>query len=754
MSATNSNALFTLLILIFTFNIAFSQHPLTIGDNFELGGSSGDLVHDFIVDTDGSIYVVGQTSSTDADFSPLSSGFGAFIMKVNGAGTIEWVEAIKSSSLEFFYDIHKSSDGFLYAGGKGIINSGVLESLSGVVSENTSGGNLGYGGYDGVVMKVSTGGVVQWIRTYGSGSPDLVFGLHDNPNGDLAVIANTISSGGNDVPVTNINLSKIWIFTVDKTDGAITTVNQVHAGNQSGNDVSLNPSKSKESANGYVIIGSADPTIGTNNCAQTHTSQSSSLMMLSEFNHNGNLLWDNYFGSNGSQKGRDLSVNDDGTITAVGYSANASNTCDVPTVSYGLDDVYVVKTQSNGDFIWASLFGGQFDDDGSGIVELPNGNYLISAYSTSSDIGPQSNGNVDVYVFEITSTGDYIFNHELFGGTLADVNGNSGSSLLTSDCYMYKDTNDNIWFASSAKSNNGDLPGTLNNTTSDDIWIAGLGEASDSSPDCQWIGFVYNPFSQYREDNETPCSFVSNGLARIDPSATSQSTYWTSFVNPNNFNLDGDEVSLEVRLRNNSSDGGIFCYDTELWLFGENNYATVGLMTTNSTCEQYAFIGTEDVYLSGQNHDLSSLQLNLSNYRNIKLEVSNSTVKVYDNTTLLYTVQYSQSLGNLTGIKIAFKGSGTIDWVELTDLNTGSLVYDEQFNNCNDICPNCNQDMNLYQHILPSGQYEAADLIQTNSKIQPVSNVVIQAGEEIILDSGFETIMGAIFEALIGGCGT
>ena len=750
MKSTTSQIIFSFIIFSFSFGKALTQHPLTIGENFELGGASGDFVHDFIVDTDGSIYVVGQTSSTDADFDQLTSGFGAFIMKVSSTGTVEWVEAIKAGSLEYFYAVHKSSDGFLYAGGKGIVNSGVLESLSGIVSENTAGGNTTYGGYDGIVMKISTTGVVQWIRSYGSTNPDLVFGLHDDPNGDLAVLANTVSNGNNDVPGNGNFLNKVWIFTVNKTDGTISGVNQAHTGNQNGTNVSMNPSKSKKSNNGYVVTGSANPNNGTNGCSPT--SQSSSLLMLSEFDHNGNLQWDSYYGSNASQVGRELSVNADGSITVVGFSANASNSCDVMSNNNGNDDVYVVKTNSNGVFQWGKLYGGSLDDDASGIVELPNGNYLVSAYSNSTNIGTPPNNLVDIYVFEITSNGTYINNHQLFGGTSNDVSGSSGSSLLTSDCYLFRDSNNKIWFTSSAQSNNGDLPGTISNTTSDDIWIVGLGEASNSSVNCQWTGFVYNPFNQYREDNETPCSFVSNGVARIDPSATNQSTYWTSFVNPNNFNQDADEVSLEVRLRNNSSDGGIFCYDTELWLFGENNFATVGLMSTNSTCEQYTFIGTEDEYLSGQNENLSSLQLNFSSYRNIKLEVSSNIVRVYDNGNLLHSVNYNQSLGNLESIKIAFKGSGTIDWVELKDLNTGLVTYNEQFSNCNSICPECNQEMYIYQHTLPSGSFEAAELINSNSKIQPVSNVVLKAGEEVLLEEGFETILGAIFEVIIGGC--
>ncbi len=740
---------FLILLLIASFLKISAQSGnfnISIDENFEVGGNSGDEIIDFLIDTDGSIYVIGETSSNDFDFAGIPSGYNAFIMKISSTGSVLWYEAIGGGTNEHFYSLYKSSDGFLYVGGKSIVNSNnTLQSISGIASQNTSGGNATNGVEDGILLKISTTGIVQWIRSYGGLNPDLIVGIHDHPNGDLSLVANTFSNGTGDVPSTVTGLHKIWMFTVQKTNGNISTINSAFLGSVNGSNVSLNISDTHEVADGIIATGFANPLNSTSGCAPTSSSQD--LVLLLKLNNSGNLVWDKYYGANGSQKGRKLDVNVDGSIVICGYSSSASNSCDVQSTSNGNQDVYVVKTDANGVFNWGYLYGGSLSDDGSGIVELPNGNYLISAY-TNSTIGGITNQGVDVYVFEIDSNGNNLNNLDLLGGGLNDVQGVAGSSILTSDCYLYKDSSDKVWMGTSSKSNDGDLPLTLTNTTSFDIWIVGFDDTSLMN-DCNWIGYVNNPFTNYREPNEMPCVFVDAGVARIDPSETNQTTYWTGFLNPNNFNVSGDEIVLEARLKNPASEGGIFCYDMEMWLFGEDNYAAVGFMTTATSCEEFAFIGTSDNYQTGLSHNLSALQFNTNNFSDLKLELSSNSISVYRNNALLRNISYTQLLGNLRGIKIAFKGSGSADWVKLID--NGTIIYEENFNDCSTICPNCNTSMELHQYILPSGGYEASDYIECSASIES-NNVELKAVNEVTLESGFETKIGAILEVIIDAC--
>jgi hypothetical protein len=43
-------------------------------------------------------------------------------------------------------------------------------------------------------------------------------------------------------------------------------------------------------------------------------------------------------------------------------------------------------------------------------------------------------------------------------------------------------------------------------------------------------------------------------------------------------------------------------------------------------------------------------------------------------------MQYKGKVGNIAGIYLSFKGSGSVDWVKLYDANN-TLVYEEDFDN-------------------------------------------------------------------------
>ena len=64
------------------------------------------------------------------------------------------------------------------------------------------------------------------------------------------------------------------------------------------------------------------------------------------------------------------------------------------------------------------------------------------------------------------------------------------------------------------------------------------------------------------------------------------------------------------------------------------------------------------------------------------LEAKNKTFIVYINETYITSIPYDKvnKIGRLKQIIVAFKGSGTIDWVKLYNSNTGTQLIQEDFN--------------------------------------------------------------------------
>ena len=80
----------------------------------------------------------------------------------------------------------------------------------------------------------------------------------------------------------------------------------------------------------------------------------------------------------------------------------------------------------------------------------------------------------------------------------------------------------------------------------------------------------------------------------------------------------------------------------------------------------------------GRYDNMSDFVCNLNQYVNVKIETQNKDLTVFINEKPIYQEAYKQDLGDLFGIKVSFLGSGSIDYMELTNQNN-STVYKETF---------------------------------------------------------------------------
>ncbi|MDH4472470.1 MAG: T9SS type A sorting domain-containing protein [Fluviicola sp.] len=130
-----------------------------------------------------------------------------------------------------------------------------------------------------------------------------------------------------------------------------------------------------------------------------------------------NHHWTNTANGGSSAVGKCIAVDAAGNMYTAGEFGSTSDFDNSPALnnltSNGANDIFVVKTNSQGDFIWAKNVGGSGDDVPSEIViDLAGDVYLTGTFSGTADFDPNagvsnltSAGMDDVFILKLTAAG-------------------------------------------------------------------------------------------------------------------------------------------------------------------------------------------------------------------------------------------------------------------------------------------------------------------------------------------------------------
>lgn len=150
-------------------------------------------------------------------------------------------------------------------------------------------------------------------------------------------------------------------------------------------------------------------------------------MSLMKFNKSGNLIWEKTFGKSVFSEGLSVCETIDGGFIITGNTCTTwEGSRDNYRVDWNKQDIYLVRTDKNGILIWEKTFGGEFKDNGNSVREISDGSYIIAGSTTNT-----KNGTYDVYVFKTNFQGELIWEK-----TFGRGKGDGGNSVcITSDNY-------------------------------------------------------------------------------------------------------------------------------------------------------------------------------------------------------------------------------------------------------------------------------------------------------------------------------
>src|ERR1035437_4895012 len=165
------------------------------------GGSGDDWASSIQQTTDGGYIIAGFTTSNDGDVSGIHGGGDCWVVKITDSGAIQWQKCYGGANDESATSIVQTSDsGYVFTANT-YSNDGDVTGMHGID--------------DYWVVKLDTGGAIQWAKCYGGSQDEEPSSIIQTLDGGYAVAGVTGSSDG-DVSGNHGNYD-YWIIKLSDT---------------------------------------------------------------------------------------------------------------------------------------------------------------------------------------------------------------------------------------------------------------------------------------------------------------------------------------------------------------------------------------------------------------------------------------------------------------------------------------------------------------------------------------------------------
>jgi hypothetical protein len=302
-----------------------------------IGGSDWDLAWSIIQSSDGGYVVAGWSDSFGAGYRDI------YVVKLDSSGNVQWTKTIGGSNSDEAWSIIQSSDG-------GYVVAGDTPSF-------------GAGSADFYVVKLDSGGNVQWTKTIGGSDLDVATSIIQSSDGGYVVAGYTRSfgAGSYDIYVVKLDSSGNVIWT--KTIG--------------GSDWDVARSIIQSSDGGYVVAG------------YTGSFGAGGDIYVVKLDSGGNAQWTKTIGGSNYDEAGSIIQSSDGGYAVAGYTYN---------FGAGGRDIYLVKMDANGNVCFSQN---------------------ITNYSVSSNVGSFSSPST--IAISQSPTVNTVSPTVSYGGSVSDV---------------------------------------------------------------------------------------------------------------------------------------------------------------------------------------------------------------------------------------------------------------------------------------------------------------------------------------------
>ncbi len=414
----------------------------------QIGDSSSETGRGIARDASGNLYIAGSFIGTD-DFDPgpgvynMTSAVGSeiFVLKLNASGNFEWAVQTRGWSSNMA-ELAITCD----ATGNVFVTGHFLDSTDFDPSASTY--NLvSNGGRDIFIWHLNTNGNFVWAKNIGSTassitSEDIGYDIKVDNWGNIYTIGSFALTADFDPGPGTVTLNAgpycdIFILKLNANG------DYVYAKNIGGFNYCIGRSIAIDALGNLYATGSFsdtvdfDPGAGIFNLIAPRSNQfvaSDPDIFILKLDSSGNFIWAQNFGSIKEDIGQTIHVDDNGNVYTAGIFEQTvdfqwgTNTFNLTVSLY--EDMFVLKSDSSGNFIWAKqIHSSSFYDGVNGITADTAGNvYVTGSFAGTVDLDPgidsffvsTPSSSSDIFILKLDANGNFLWGNSA-GGTATDV---------------------------------------------------------------------------------------------------------------------------------------------------------------------------------------------------------------------------------------------------------------------------------------------------------------------------------------------
>jgi gliding motility-associated-like protein len=265
--------------------------------------------------------------------------------------------------------------------------------------------------YDAFILKFNNGGVLLWSTFYGGTGLDEGDFLDIDNSGNIFVTGRTESTdfptqtAGTFFQGTNAGGEDVFVLKFDNFG------NRLWATYYGGTSSEVGLTITVDFLGNVFVSGKTQstdfPTQNAGTFFQGTFGGGYEDVFVLKFDNAGNRLWATYYGGSVKEAAHSIITDGTGNVFIVGqtdspdFPTQNAGTFFQGTYGGGYDDAFILKFDNGGNRLWATFYGGNFNDEGGSVIVESTGNVFIMGLTRSTNFPVQNAGTF----FQATNAG-------------------------------------------------------------------------------------------------------------------------------------------------------------------------------------------------------------------------------------------------------------------------------------------------------------------------------------------------------------